>query len=660
MLLHPVFRILLAVLPLFALCTASSNASNETNAELWDMIPDCARNCTENFIKTNYLSSSCADTDYKCLCRTETVSTLTLGEAAIECAYALCSESIRESTKAYHICDSVSGALSETHSTLTATTFASTLSRTTTDVSATTTESSTSSTTSTTSTSHHAEATSTSESSRTSTSTTESSTKSSQTALITSFHASTISGSGEYPHTISSFMSTSTSTNSSAPTDGSSGSSVSAGTVIGVSVVSGVAGCFIIGVAVFYGAKRWRKNHRVEQDSEVGDDGPSEFPEESLSRETSFDPDPGAGPSASGALPPRQELEVSQVPRQPPVFHPTSQYPPRFATGSGIRLVDSPRDENNQRIGFAVTSESVWGGSPRTVDSQHTLAELPPIRTPGLCPQPLRVSHRPSSGETLFEEDGTQTTIEKKLPDLPSTRGAKSKLPNPTPGLPPNPRALKQGFRASQFRRPANQRKPAPTQPQSPRETPAGPRERKLGPPFSATSSRVRRSIASNSSSGPNYSSESSDHTSNTFATTPPFSTAQVRFVTDQPPTNPQPPASKPPSDPTAPAPNIVSRPRVVRGDDIKRIQPGSSPRPPSEVVVPYCPEDFWLERGRSKGHSRTVSAELPYPSEAFPGRVLYPSSPQRRPGDAPRRVSPSSRNLTPSRRGDDLILSVD
>ncbi|KAJ5609074.1 hypothetical protein N7528_009641 [Penicillium herquei] len=657
MLLHPVLRILLAVLPLFALCAASSDASNETNAELWDMIPDCARNCTENFIKTSYSSSSCADTDYKCLCRTETPSTLTLGEAAIECAYALCSESIRESTKAYHICDSVSGALSETHSTLTATTFASTLSSTTTDVSATTTESSTSSTTST---SHHAEATSTSESSKTSSSTTESSTTSSETALITSFHASTISGSGEPHYSITSYMSTSTSTNSSAATGESSSSSVSAGTVIGVSVVSGVAGCFIIGVAVFYGAKKWRKNHRIEQDSEVGDDRPAEFPEDSLSRQTSYDPDPGSGPSASGALPPRQELEVSQVPRQPPVFHPTSQYPPRFATGSGIHLVDSPRDENNQRIGFAVTSESVWGDSPRTVESQHTLAELPPIRTPGLCPQPLRVSHRQSSVETLFEEDGTQTTIEKKLPDLPSTRGAKAKFPNPTPGLPPNPRALKQGFRASQFRRPANQRKPTPSEAQSPHQGPAGPRERKLGTPFSATSFRARRSIASNSSSGPNYSSESSDHTSNTIATTPSFSIQQVRFVTDQPPTNHQPAAPKPQLDSRGPAPDIVSRPRVVRGDDIKRIQPGSSARPPSEVVVPYCPEDFWLERGRSKSHSRTVSAELPYPSEAFPGRVLYPSSPQRRPEDAPRRVSPSSRNLTPSRRGDDLILSVD
>ncbi|KAJ5267114.1 hypothetical protein N7478_009922 [Penicillium angulare] len=652
MLLRPFFSILIATLLSVALCAASSSdTSDESNTSLWDMVPDCARNCTEDFIKTEYTPEECTyTTNIKCLCRTETPSNLTIGEAALTCVYALCSQSVIKNTKAYHICDSVSDALPETHATLTATTFAATLASTTRSTSTT----STTSTSSTTSAGSDGIITSDIGPSSTSTSTT-----SSDAPSITSFHPST-SESGTSPQTISSTSSIETPTNSSVPTTSKSDNhGVSTGTVIGVSVVSGVAGCLIIGVLAFYGVTRWKKNNRVD-DSESGGDmfEPAEFPPESFSRESSPGPDPV--PWAPNRPPASQE--VSQISR-PQVFQPTSQYPPRFATGSGIRVVDSPRDENNQRIGFAVTSESVWSGSPRTVDSQHTTAELLPTPAAALYPKPLKFAHRPSSGATLFEEEEGQTITEKKLPSLPSLPSTREYLRNGSPtvmaGLPANPRALKEGFRASQFRRPKGQKKPTQIQPQCPRQAPAGPREKTLGAPFSESSYR-RRSMVSNSSSGPNYSSESSDHTSNTFATTPPFSTAQGRALTGMSPRKVQPPGSAPPAGPSSPTSDIVSRPRVVRGDDIKRIQPGSSPRPPSEVVVPYCPDDFWLERGRGNTHSRSASGELPYPSETTLGVILYPSSPKKRPEDAPRRISPTSRNLTPSRRGDDLILSVD
>jgi hypothetical protein len=55
---------------------------------------------------------------------------------------------------------------------------------------------------------------------------------------------------------------------------------------------------------------------------------------------------------------------------------------------------------------------------------------------------------------------------------------------------------------------------------------------------------------------------------------------------------------------------------------------------------------------------SREPSGELPYPSDMYPGAVHYPDSPKKK--VVLNRVSPTSRNLTPSRRGDDLILRVD
>ncbi|KAJ5644832.1 hypothetical protein N7507_010843 [Penicillium longicatenatum] len=633
MLLHPGYRILAAALLLVAFCAASSNSSDETNAALWDMVPACARKCTENFIQTEYTSAECSEkSNIKCLCRSKTPSNLTIGEAALTCVYALCSEKIKKTTDVYHICDSVPGALTETHATLTATTFA--------PASSTTTSSTAETTTSSTRTTHAADTTSL----ETSKSTTSTLTTSETAAEITSYHPST-SASDILPYT-SSDTSTATPTNSSTTVAGKSGSNgTSPGTVIGVSVVSGVAGCFIIGVAVFFCTKRWRKKNQ--RDFEIGGDmsEPSNFSEPSHSRGPS--PNLNPGPSELNAM--RSPLEMSQV-SLPPRSLQSTPYP-QNSTAPGIRLVETPRDEHNQRIGCAVTSESDWEGSPRTVDSQHTMAELLPSPSVGLVPKPLKLWHRPASGGTVFEEDENHFMAEKSLPPLPSTRRYQNLRQSPVIlGLPSNPRAPKEGFPASKFRRVQNQH-PSPIQTKSPRERPAGPRA--LGPPFSAQN---RRSIISNSSSGQNDSSGLSDYTSNTYLTTPPFSTAQGRILSGTPqrklPTQVSPPST------LAPAPDIVSIPRIVRGEDIKRIPPGE--RPPSEVVVPYCPEDFWLERGRGNTPSRTVSTELPYPSEMFPGVVLYPDSPKKRPEDAPRRISPTSRNLTPSKRGDDLILRVD
>ncbi|KAJ5953140.1 hypothetical protein N7454_000036 [Penicillium verhagenii] len=636
MLLHPVYRILAVALSLAASCAASSDTSDETNTTLWDMVPKCARNCTENFISSQYTSAECNDTlNIKCLCRSETVGNLTIGEGALSCVYALCSETVKENTDVYHICDSVSGALAETYATITATTFASVLSTTTTETT-TTSGTSTSSTT----------ATSTTKKSSSETQSTASSTTTDGAALITSYHPST---SASDVLSTTSDTSTTTPTSSSTTAAGKSSSNgISPSTVIGVSVASGVAGCFIIGVAVFFCVKRWRKRHQT--DFEIGGDmsEPSDFSNPPYSRGPS--PSSNPGPPALNIM--RRTQEMSQMSLPPRSLAP-SPFPPN-STAPGIRMVETPRDENNQRIGCAVTSESDWEGSPRTVDSQHTMAELLPNQTTGLYPKPLKFWHRPPSSGTVFEEDENHVMANKDLPPLPSTW--KYPKPGPRPvimGLPANPRAAKEGFPASKFRRVKPQtQQTSPIQPQSPREKPAGPRT--LGTPFPTTRNQKRRSMISNSSSGQNDCSALSDHTSNTYLTTPLVTTAQGRVVSGTTQRQPNPPS---PST-LAPAPDIVSRPRIVRAEDITRVPLGE--RPPSEVVVPYCPEDFWLERGRTNPPSRTVSTELPYPSEMFPGVVLYPDSPKKRLEDAPVRVSPTSRNLTPSRRGNDLILSVD
>ena len=169
----------------------------------------------------------------------------------------------------------------------------------------------------------------------------------------------------------------------------------------------------------------------------------------------------------------------------------------------------------------------------------------------------------------------------------------------------------------------------------------------------------MRGSSTSNSSGALHDYSTSSHNTSSTL-TTLPSTTAPGRLLSGLSPRRAEPHVRSLSTNTLWPTSEVISQPRLVRKDDIKRVQVRSNPRPPSEVVVPYCPEDFWLERGRAQAPVPRASSELPYPSETCPGVVLYPSSPKKRPQDAPDRVSPTSRNLTPSRRGDDLILNVD
>lgn len=629
MLLHRAYWILAAVLLLVAYGSASSsNTSSDTSTySLWDFIPECAQLCVENFVKSDYSPEECTSpSNVKCLCRTKTPSGLTIGEAALSCVYAVCSQTVIKSSDVYHICDSVSGALLETHATITATTFPSILPTTTTAAT----------TTGFTTTSDHISK------NALSTTTSMTSTSPSLSSEITVQHPSS-SGSGAVPAVVSTESPSATPSNPSPASNEKGDQHVSPGTVIGVSVVSGVAGSFIIGVAVFFCCKRWKRNNRIDLDPDLFEIGgamsePPGFSQPSSRRST---PGPDSGPSSIGVT--ARHPELSEPPRN---FQPTSRSSVRMDTTPGIH--HSEQLQGREQIGFAVSSDSEWDISPRTLSSQHTLSEPLPNQIAGLYPKPLKWSHRPVSGETLFEEDEIHQAVSEWKPSNPQRSGS----PSVMMGLPPNPRALKDGFPAQIFRRVPGQ------QPNQNRGHQPDPQEIRLGLPIPR--SAFRGSSTSKSSSIPLESSNSSHHTSSNTLLTTPFSTAQGRTLSGTSPGIIKPPAPTPSSSTLGPAAEIVSRPRIVRADDIKRVQIGSSPRPPSEAVAPYCPEDFWLERGRVRAPPPAASTDLPYPSEACPGAVLYPSSPKKRPQDAPNRVSPTSRNLTPSKRGQDLILRVD
>ncbi|KAJ5155750.1 hypothetical protein N7492_008553 [Penicillium capsulatum] len=627
MLLLPVYRIFAMALAFVVRCSASDSSLPRDNSklDLSKQVPDCAQTCVDNFIKSHYTPEDCrTPDDVACLCRTKTASELTLGEAALSCVYALCPAKVVKSSKVYRMCDSVSGAQPETHATITATTFGTVRSTTTADV---TTTSSTASITS----ENTPQAVITPATFTTATT--------GDAPVSTSVHSSSSEDGG--PNTTDqSTASPSTTPLVSKKEDEKQ--AVSPATVIGVSVTSGVAGSFIIGVAMFFFCKRWKQRNQAasdasgsEQDFEIGGTmtEPPGFSQNSSQRSSpSPGPKPGLGPSAASA---RAHQEMSESPR---AIHPTSQCPLQFAS-----IADMPSSEQRkkERIGFAFSSLSDWESSPRTLTPQHIPATTMRDQTSELCPKPLKWSVRPVSGETLFEEDELQQTAAERRP-TPQT----SNSPTVMTGLPPNPRALKNGFPAQQFLRTPNQQQPGP----GPSST--NPSERRLGPPFI-----YRNSTTSNSSSAPNCSSESSDHaSSNTNLTTPPF-TAQGRILSGATRGKPEPPQ---PLATIASSPEIVSRPRIVRRNDIKRVQIRASPRPPSEVIAPYCPEDLWLKRTGTPAVHSQLSSALPYPSEVSPGTVLYPSSPKKRPQDMPNRVSPTSRNLTPSRCGEDLILRVD
>ncbi|CAI7601574.1 unnamed protein product [Penicillium manginii] len=595
MILHSIYILSVGLLSV-ALVSADNLGTASNDSSLWDMVPDCARTCVSNFIDAQYTESGCQDsTDIKCLCRHKTPSGLTLGEAALSCTYALCDDKTMKDANAYRICDSVTGAISETHATITATTFPKMTTTKTRQATTTTNKDSLTSKTAN-------EAPGITTFDPTTTTSDPKSTSTSDQDLNSTPKATSLEHSSSSP---SQTQTSPISTNTSEPEGNGAHHGVSAGTVIGVSVASGVAGSLLIAVAVFFCCKRWRQQRRnsSEPDSDFFEIGgtmaePPGFSEAS-SRRSTPEPGPGPGPSFN---PSNREPEISEPQRN---FQPGSQYPPTFAAFPTTSSWEQVGQRKRERIGFAVSSASDWADSPRSQASQAPFPDTISNHGPGLYPKPLKWSHRPTSGETLFEEEE-----ENQIPSIVAAAYQKPSMtqkpgsPRLMAGLPANPRALKEGFPADRFRR-------APAGPQSNThddshsQYPIGikPVSRGRTPaPLYNPKNIQRASYTSNSSGTPNYSSDcSQDTTSNTLLTTP---------------GRPDPIARKPsPGTATlAPPAEIVSRPRVVRGDDIKRVHIRNSPRPrpPSGGSTPWGPEDLWLQRGRTDASPPQASSELP------------------------------------------------
>ncbi|KAL1964130.1 hypothetical protein VTN77DRAFT_7218 [Rasamsonia byssochlamydoides] len=418
-----------AVVCLASISTAACSSDSQSPIR---GIPSCAQSCVEAFIISEYPSNSCCGlADIDCLCRTNTTSGLTLGEAALSCFVSFCSLDPLAGSNVYEICNSVSGALPETHSTITAT-FLGTVS---------------------------APFIATS-SMPTSTSNVVYSTPSaSKTTLIASTSStrpvttsqSSFSTSIVRPTWTTSIMSsTSQSTHSSSPSPSATQSAFSLSTpaVVGVSVSSGVSAVFLAGVLLFFCVRkaRQRSANAEKETFEIGG-SMTEPPNFAPLSSRSPPPNPGQSPGENAVRPNFHNFPLEPVTRSGPLVVVTK--PPAG---------QAPRSD--ETIGIAISPETERDGSPQSQSSQRTLSQLLPDKPDyALYPEPLRLSRqgpRPESGGTVFEEDGERPRsifgppleVARNQPiradNLSGQQVRRKGDPNrrPYPGLPPDPRAL--------------------------------------------------------------------------------------------------------------------------------------------------------------------------------------------------------------------------
>lgn len=381
-------------------------------------IPSCAQPCVEKFVTSEYPSNSCSGLgDIDCLCRTNTTSGLTLGEATLSCTISFCSLDVVSSSNVYEICNSVSGALPETHPTITATI----LQTTSTFIPASSTQTSTSNT-----------AYSTPSASKTTLVTSPSSTRpvtTSQSSPSTSWTTSIKSSASQSAHS------------SPSPSATQSASSLSTPAVVGVSVSTGISALFLAGVFFYFCVRKIRRGKS--ETFEIGG-SMAEPPDFAPSTPRNPPPNPGQNAGENTVKPTFHNFPLEPVTRGGPLITVTKQAAGPAPTG--------------EAIGIAITPETERGGSPESQSSQRTLSQLLPDKPDyALYPEPLRLSRqgvRPTSGGTAFEEDsGRRRSIFGPLLEVARNQPTRAdkltgqQFPRkgngrPYPGLPSDPRAL--------------------------------------------------------------------------------------------------------------------------------------------------------------------------------------------------------------------------
>ncbi|CRG92643.1 hypothetical protein PISL3812_09706 [Talaromyces islandicus] len=408
--------------------------SSENDQWLARDIPSCALSCVKHFIQTEFSTGSCCDgTSRSCLCRTNSTSGLTLGEAALACTYGSCTDDIvsNVASTVYTLCNDVNGALPETHATITATKVPEVASVTNPPVIS----------------SH---STTTRPSTTDPPSTTNPLTGTFPTGLVTSTLASntriippvTTFSTSAIPSSTTYLVNTSPVASSASATAQPSSSSLGSSAVIGISVASGVSAIFLVSVAVILCGKKLRRRKLEVQASEgfeIG--GDMGEPPDFYSR---ISPNP---------LRPLPTLGRGIVPANPgPNFH---QFPTQPVIRGGPLQIITPT-QGSETGGAGFTPKTDYDGSPQSQNSQHTLSQLLPgnATAQGLFPKPLTVIHhgpqlyphpRPSSDATVIDEDDARR---KSVfgPPLGNSQSNARKVSDSEPnrrhpmGLPANPR----------------------------------------------------------------------------------------------------------------------------------------------------------------------------------------------------------------------------
>lgn len=623
-----VFATILASSPLYLADRSAAAQITTVVKPLHDRVPDCAFRCIQDFIQSEYTGNACSkQLDINCLCRTNTTNGLTLGEGALRCIFSYCTQRTQSSLNAYSICDSVPGALPKTHATITATVpFAN----------------------------PPAATTQIGDPEPVSYSFTESTSTHPTTLPVSASTTSTNSLSTTTGSSHSTSPTPTTNTHSEPTHTPESTDTLNSSAVIGISVASGISVVFIFGVAVFFCCRRIRHRHRNKEDPNFFEIGgfmsePPEFTVPPVRRQN-----PG----------PQSTTNIDQADRK--VMNPFKA----VALNPAVVVTKPDHDRSSgydslQRIGLAISSESELDTASRSQATPRTLSDLLPDK-PDLYPEPLRYSQQskssPQSGETFGHSNSWTDSSRPSSRELGSTTYNRMK----TIGLPPNPRVMKQCLSDVPPNALASNQRRIPTYANN-RVQPIYGAANFSNPtiPFSSferednmteygQDSGLNQSLDHNlipprfpsptgsyhvpGSLGRRLEPNDISDSQQSRALRPLTPVREVRTPGNfaQGKANHDYFNMSPPGYPAIhPRSERVSRPRIVRKDDIKRVQIRRGKPQPKELQVPYSPEDYWLEH--SRGQRSMYSGR---------NRIAY--------------NSPSEHSLTPSRRGTDLILRVD